>query len=186
MQGINGLLGPDCMIVARDPNASPDPNSTRIFVSDGSLWDNRKEDEGGWIFTRAGDGYAAFRIAGDPGYTVTESPWKFGWYLELKDIWAPVVVQTGQAQNFKSFEAFQAAVKSLPFRYEKGSLTYTALDGTRYEYWSNSYNIPTINGMPHDLNPPFSYDSPFLKMTHGSGSAVVRYPGYKDLVLKLQ
>jgi len=183
MQGINGLLGPDCMIVARDPNASPDPNSTRIFISDDSLWDNRKEDEGGWTFTRAGDGYAAFRIAGDPGYTVTESPWKFGWYLELKDIWAPVVIQMGRAGSFGSFEAFQASVKALPFTYAEGKLTFTALNGDTYAYQSNSKTLPTINGKPLDLNPAMTYDFPYLKMKHGTDTATISYPGYPDLVV---
>jgi hypothetical protein len=187
MSGVNGLLGADCLIVARDPNAATNTsNSTRLFVSDGALWDNRKDDQGGWSFTRAGDGYAAFRIAGDRGYTIAQSPWKFGWYLEFNDIWAPMVVQTGQARNFKSFEAFQEAVKARPFQYDSGRLTYTALDGTRYEYWSNSTKIPTINGKPQDLNPPLAYDSPYLKMTHGTDRAVVCYPGYKELVLDFE
>ncbi len=182
--GTNGMLRPDCMIVARDPNAGMETtNSTRIFLSDGALWDNRVE-EGGWIFTRAGDGYAAIRIAGDKGYATAPSPWNYGQYLDINDIWAPVVIQTGQAGKFESFDAFKAAVKAQPFTYAEGKLSYTALNGENYEFHSNSKTLPTINGKPLDLNPPLAYDFPYLSMQHGSNKAVVKYPGFDDLMLE--
>ena len=72
---------------------------TRVFIRNGPLWDNRVEDASGWFFTRAGDAYAAIRVA--EGYTVTTRTYiwpdrklqeveeKNGHYLELKDMWAP-------------------------------------------------------------------------------------------------
>jgi hypothetical protein len=183
-RGLNGLLGPDCLIAARDPNAVTDSsNSTRVFVSDGALWDNREENEGGWFFTHAGDGYAAFRIAGDKGFATAPSPWNNGYYLEFNDIWAPAVIQTGQANDYESFAAFKAAVKVRPFAYRDGTLTYTAVNGDTYEYRSNSTTLPTINGKPINLNPEMTYDFPNLKMKHGSNKAVIKYPGFEDLML---
>lgn len=43
---------------------------TRVFISNGALWDNHVEDPAGWFFTRAGDAYVAIRPAGG-GYTIT-------------------------------------------------------------------------------------------------------------------
>jgi hypothetical protein len=184
MHGVNGVLGADCIVVARDPNVNADTsNSTRIFVSDGGLLDNLEEPQSGWSFTRAGDGYAAFRIAGDPGFTSTPSPWNNGPYLEFNDIWAPIAIQCGQAKDFESFEAFKKAVQAQPFTYANGKLTYTSLAGDTIEYWSNTTKIPHVNGKEFNLNPENTFDSPYLKMKHGSNKAVVSYPGYDDLVL---
>ena len=110
--GVIGMLGPDCMIVARDPNANADrSNSTRIFISDGPLWDNREENDG-WFFTHAGNGYAAFRIVGKEGYDVVASPYENGCFIEFKDIWAPIVIEMGQAKDYKNdFARFKATVK---------------------------------------------------------------------------
>lgn len=45
---------------------------------------------------------------------------------------------------------------------------------------------PRINGATVTLNPPKTFDSPFLSMVHGSSKAVIRYPGHEDLELDLQ
>jgi hypothetical protein len=185
-KGVNGVLGPDCLIVARDINADPKKsNSTRVFVSDGALWDNREENENGWFFTRAGDGFAAFRIAG--GYEVVPSPYENGAFIEFTDIWAPVVIQMAQAKSFKDgFAAFKAAVNKTSFAYKDGKLTYTSLSGKTYEYWSQSKMLPKIDGSPIDLNPPMAYGFPYLKMKHGEDTATISYPGYPDLIVPRQ
>ncbi len=186
---VNGMVRPDCFIAARDPNANKTPfkkemsNCTRVFVSKGSLADNLTKDESGWFFTHAGDGYAAIRAAGESPLVATLSPLNNGQLLESADIWAPVVIQTGQAGKFESFDAFKAVVKALPFTYTEGKLSYTALNGESYEVHSNSKALPTINGKPLDLNPPLAYDYPYLSMIHGSNKAVIKYPGHNDVVI---
>jgi len=203
----NGVCGAGCVIVARDPGAvaidsqegrdfvkfkmTPTPNNfasegTRIFVSDGTVWDNRTEDDNGWFFTYSGNAYCGFKIA-HRRYGVRPSPHKTGYILALEDMWAPVVIQMGRADDFKDgFDEFKKAVKALPYNYEDGKLSYTSLAGDNYEYWSNSTNLPKINGTKVNLNPTNTYDYPYLKMKHGSGVATVSYPGYKDLVLKFE
>ncbi|MFC1601896.1 GDSL-type esterase/lipase family protein, partial [Candidatus Sumerlaeota bacterium] len=173
------------LIVARDPNANAKKsNSTRIFISDGALWDNREENDGGWFFTRAGEGYVAFRIAGGKGYTAVPSPYENGYYLEFNDIWAPIVIQMAQAKDYNNdFIQFKAAVKGTAVTYDKGKLNYTALSGDTYEYWSRSKTLPRRNGKTIDLNPEMVYDFPYLKMKHGEDQATISYPGYPDLVV---
>ena len=58
---------------------------------------------------------------------------KRGHYLELNDMWAPVVIQMGRAKDFESFEAFQTSVKENPFTYADGKLSYTSEAGDTYE-----------------------------------------------------
>jgi hypothetical protein len=64
-----------------------------------------------------------------------------------------------------------------------GKLTYTTLAGDTIEYWANSKKIPHVNGEAFNLNPENTYDSPYLKMKHGTDTAVISYEGYEDLVL---
>jgi hypothetical protein len=201
----NGMTGPGVSIIARDPKAQFGvgrfkSNGTRVFLSNGPLWDNRVEDASGWFFTRCGNAYAAIRPAGggyvipDPGVTysfngaaadrkVIEVEDKRGHYLELNDMWAPVVLQMGRARDYDSFEAFQKSVKENPFTYEEGKLTYTSEAGDTYEAWAKFPQLPKINGTTINLNPEYTFNNPYLKMKHGSNKAVISYPGYEDLVL---
>jgi hypothetical protein len=130
------------------------------------------------------------------GYTITNRTYiwparklqeveeKNGRHLEFKDLWAPVVIQMGRASDYKTFEAFQASVKARKFEYKDGKLTYVSEAKETFEYWSNSKQLPKINGTAVNLNPAKTYDSPYLSMMHGSNKAVIKYPGYEDVVLE--
>lgn len=198
-RAISGITGTAVSIIARDPNAQAGrgrfmSEGIRVFIRNGPLWDNRVEDASGWFFTRAGDAYAAIRMP--EGYTATTRTYiwparkleeveeKNGHFLELKDMWAPIVIQMGRAVEYESFEAFQAAVKQRKFEYENGKLIYESEAKESYEYWAKGAQLPKINGTRLNLNPPKTYDSPYLSMMHGSSKAVIKHPGYRDVVLE--
>lgn len=181
--GVNGVGGTNCMVVGREPRATS--WGTRIFVSNEALWDNRIENDEGWFFTyNSGGAYCAIRIA-QGGYTVVPSYASNGYYLELDDIWAPIVIQMGQAEDYMDmFILFQNDVKNnTSFSYSGGKLSYTSLAGDTYEFWSNSTNIPHVNAAEIELNPVKTYDYPNLSMVHGESTATVTCAGYDDLVL---
>ncbi len=199
-RAINGITGNAVSIISRDPNAKFGrgrfmSEGARVFIRNGPLWDNHVEDPSGWFFTRAGDAYAAIRVA-DGGYQVTTRTYiwpnrklqeveeKNGRHLEFKDMWAPIVIQMGRAADHKSFETFQASVKARKFEYENGKLTYESEAKDHYEYWAKGAQPPKINGTTVNLNPAKTYDSPYLSMEHGQSKAVIHYPGYKDEVLE--
>ena len=176
----NGVCGTGCVIVARDPGADP-KDGIRLFMSKGEVWDNREENKGGWIFTKAGNAYCSVRIG---VYTVEPSPFELGYYLVLEDVWSPVVIQMGRVADYQGgFEQFKEAVHGLSYAIDEDKLRYTSLAGDNYEYWSNSTKIPTINGKAVEINPVKTYDYPYLSMQHGSDLATVSYSGYDDLVL---
>lgn len=198
-RALNGITGTAVSLIARDPKAAFGrgrfmSDGTRVLISNGQLWDNRVEDPSGWFFTRVGDAYAAIRVAGG-GYTVTTRTYtwpgrelqeieeKSGRYLELKDLWAPIVIQMGRAADYSSFVAFQTAIKGNKLEYENGKLTYLSAAKDKYEYWTRGTQSPKINGATVNLNPRKTYDSPFLSMEHGQSKAVIHCPGYKDEVL---
>jgi hypothetical protein len=200
LRATTGITGPGVSIIARDSKAELGlarfkSQGTRVFISNGPLWDNRIEDPSGWFFSRCGDAYAAIRAAG-PGYALTDITYIWpnrklkevketkGMFLELKDMWAPIVIQMGRTADYASFEAFQASVKENKFAYQDGKLNYTSEAGETFEYYANSKTLPKINGSTINLNPAKTYDSPFLSMEHGSDRAVISYPGYGDVMLE--
>jgi hypothetical protein len=205
LRPMSGITGKAVSIIARDPNAQFGrdrfkSDGTRVFISKGALWDNRVEDLSEWFFTRTDDAYAAIRVAAggyhtnltdktftfngrEVGRKVTEIPEKNGHFLELNDLWSPVIIQMGRTADYKSFAAFQASVKARRFEYENGKLTYESEATDLYEYWANSKQLPKINGTLVNLNPAKTYDSPFLSMAHGSNKATIKYHGYDDVEL---
>lgn len=195
-----GVTGRGVSIVARDLKAEFGlarfkSNGTRVFISNGPLWNNRIEDPSGWFFTRCGDAYVAIRVPG-PGVHVTNTTYIWpnrhlkevkethGHFLELNDMWVPVVIQMGRAVDYENFKAFQSSVKENTFTYEEGKLTYTSEAGDTYEAWAKFPQLPKINVKTLNLNPKKTYDSPFLSMEHGSDKAVIRCPGHDDVILE--
>lgn len=175
---INGVTREHCMVVQRDKNASSGGNATQLFVS-ANAWANRVES-GGWLFTQLGNAYCAIKPAGG-GYTSAAAG--SGVNLTLGDLWAPVVIQMGQASDYTSFADFQSSVAANAFTYAAGTMNYTSEAGDVFTFYANSKTTPRVNGSTVDLNPAKTYDSPYLSMTHGAEVATFRYTGYPDLVL---
>lgn len=200
MRATSGITGTAVSIIARDPNAEFGQgrfksDGTTVFVSNGSLWENRVVDQSGWFFSRAGDAYVAIRAG--QGYQVTTETQVFhnresvdrkvvtvqeadGHYLRLNDLWEPIVIQMGRAVDYEGFTDFCAAVRDNQWEYGDGKLVYVSEAGDTYEVWAKGVQSPRINGRAINLNPPKTFDSPFLSMTHGSATAVIRFPGWDD------
>jgi Bacterial Ig-like domain len=175
---ISGVTRADCMIVQRDKNAYQTGTATQIFVAQ-NAWNNRVET-GDWFFTQLGNAYCALRPAGG-GYTSASTG--SGYYLTLGDMWAPVIIQTGQAGNYASFTDFQNSVIANSLTFVSGTMNYTSEAGDTFTFYANSKTTPKVNGTTVNLNPAKTYDSPYLSMTHGQDIATVSYPGYSDLIL---
>lgn len=198
-RAISGITGTAVSIISRDPKPQFGrgrfkSDGTRVFISNGDLWENRIEDASGWFFTHTGKCYVAIRASGQ-GYRITGKTYiwpnrklkeveeKNGHFLELEDMWAPVVIQMGRTADYKSFDAFCASVKDNGFLYEHEKLTYVSEAKETYEYWAKITHPPQVNGLKVNLNPMKTYDTPYLSMVHGESQAVISYKGYKDLTL---
>jgi len=180
---INGVCGRNAMLVWRDPNAR-DSIGTRIFVSQGEVWNNLGPGEDGWFFTRSGNAYCAIKIA-HGGYT-TNVVKNRGVMIDLEDMWSPVIIQMGQAADFAGgLNHFQKTARSNSVDYDDatGRVKYTSSAGDVYEVWRQSKAVPHLNGKPVNLNPPKTYDSPYLQMIHGDARAQFSYRGFADLEL---
>ena len=175
---LSGVTRADCMVVQRDKNAYLHGDATRVFLST-SAWTNGVEN-GGWFFTQLDNAYCAIKPAGG-GYTAASA--SNGYELELGDLWAPVIIQTGQASHYDDFAAFQASVMGNTLTYVNGTMNYTSDAGDLFTFYGNSKTTPKVNGVTVDLNPTKVYDSPYLSMTHGEDVATVSYGAYTNLVL---
>lgn len=184
-KGYNEILGvcrTNCMVVVRDRNVTTG-RGTYVFVAPGSLWTNRVETNG-WFFTRAGNAFCGITPA-TGGYTVSNIPQ--GYLMVLGDTSAPVIIQAGQAGDYGgSFSAFQTHVLGNALSYVSSKLTYTSEAGDRFEVWRRSYTTPVVNGATEDLNPPRTYDSPYLIMTHGESVATFSLEGHSNLVMDFE
>lgn len=176
---ISGVTRDNCMVVQRDTNADKHGNATQLFLSQ-SAWDNRVESADGWLFTQLGNAYCAIRPAAG-GYT--SGAVQHGVDLTIGDKWAPVIIQTGQADNYADFAAFQSSVMNNALTYAGGTMNYTSEAGDVFTFYANSKTTPKVNGTTVSLNPDQTYDSPYLSMVHGEEVATVSYPGYADLEL---
>jgi hypothetical protein len=175
---IHGVSGKDCLLVARDTHAT-NSSGTRIFVSKGALWDNRVQ-AGGWLFTHAGGAYVGVRVANG---NWSETSMADGTMLDLSDMWSPIVIQTGVAGDYASFAAFQSSVMDNMFVFGAGRLSYRSEAGNTFEIWSQSANLPRVDGHPVELNPALTYDSPYLRGVHGENQVTLMYPGMMNQVL---
>ena len=175
---LSGVTRANCMVVQRDQNANSTGNGTLIFVPQ-SLWNARIESSG-WLFLQSGNAYCAVRPASG-GYTATVAG--SGVDLSLGNIWAPVIIQMGQAANYADFAAFQTSVIANALTFVTNTLNYTSEAGDTFTFYANSKTTPRVNGTTVNLNPTKTYDSPYLSMTHGTDLATVSYPGYENLLL---
>ena len=194
---INGLVSEGVLVVARDPSVTRS-GATRVFISNGALWNNRVV-RNGWFFTRAGDAYCAIRMP-DAGYAVRSVG--EGKMLDQIDSWTPIVVQMGQARHYAGFQAFQDSVlqNELAVERENRPITKGTLSSDRYALiqselsyrteagdalvvHSHGRTSSTINEIPLDLAPSKTYSSPYLSNVYGSDTIELSHPLFETLLL---
>ena len=104
--------------------------------------------------------------------------------LYLNDIYSPIIIQTGRVHDYGSFEKFQAAILKAPLRYDNGKVEYQGPNSAELEFFpmatqelrsGKTYTLPKVNGKTVDLNPEYSYYSPYLQKKEGSNVVTVRY-----------
>ena len=175
---LNGVTRADCMVVQRDQNANNGGSGMLVFIPS-SLW-NARIEANGWLFLQSGNAYCALRPAGG-NYSAVTAP--YGVDLSLSNLWAPVIIQMGQASKYEDFAAFRSSVIANNLTFSSNILNYTSEAGDVFTLYANSKTTPLVNGSTLNLNPSKTYDSPYLSMTHGSDLATVSYPGYNSLPL---
>ncbi len=162
------------------------------------------EDPSGWIFTRGGPAYIAYRpfvtgewkpndwtgflARGGGGILVSGdfNEWGTGHRCYVSTaLQNGYVVQVAPARDFANFAAFQQAVRALPLSFSLAPVptaTFTALDGTVLH--ARYGDTPVVNGAPLDYAHWPLFESPFgsavagenkLTLHHGAETAVLDF-----------
>jgi len=170
----------------------------------GNRWD-RKEEKEGWIFVETGNAYAAVRPVvwdevwekeqsvknkGNQKYfnshkqkpTVKLAVDTYTWkrdntVIELKDKFAPVIIEGGQKRDYATLDAFMADVLDNSLALYKTvvpgyhTLVYTGCgeDAKEIVFNTGSLEIPTIGGAYIDYAYPMAFESPYMKSAYKSG-----------------
>jgi hypothetical protein len=155
---------------------------------------HRVEDPSGWIFAQGGSSYIAYRpfvagewrptdwtglLAGGAGAWISSghNEWGTGHQVYVSE--SPqngYVTQIASARDFDSFEAFQAAIKTLPLTFQTtplASATFTTLDGVTIT--ATYGEIPRLNGQPIDYAHWPLFDGPFAQSKRGSNVLIMRH-----------
>ena len=153
------------------------PGDTRIAFE---ALPGKVSEKDGWVFVNNDEAYAAVRVVSG-GYFWMDSIRRL---LYLKDIYSPIIIQTGRAHDYGSFAEFQAAIVKARLTYGDGKLEYRGPQSARLEFFpmtpqelkaGKEYTLPRINGKTIDLNPVYAYSSPYLQNRAGSSIVTLLY-----------
>ncbi len=149
----------------------------RVFFS-GSATNMTISEEGGWVFARMPNAFAAVRPAWGT-YSWDDANW-----IRLSDHSSPVIMEVWQSSDFSNaFSLFKAEVFSRTVSVNSGVLMYTGLkDAGEFTFYTQSAELPRINGASINLAPNYTYQSPFLN-SDWDGTLVTISKG--DRVLEL-
>ncbi len=160
------------------------------------------EDASGWIFSQGGPVYIAYRpfvpgqwqpndwtgfLRGGGGGVLISgdfAEWGVGHRCYVSSaLQNGYVVQVAAARDFRSFAAFQAAVRALPLAFSLSPVpaaTFTGLDGAvlqaRYD------GRPSVNGTPLDYAHWPLFESPFAQAQPGDRQLILRHGAERYLL----
>jgi len=153
------------------------PGDTRVAFE---ALNDKVSEKDGWIFVNNDEAYAAVRVV-TGGYFWLDSIKRL---LYANDIYSPIIIQTGRAQDYGSFEKFRAAILKAPLKYDDSKVEYHGPNSAKLEFFpmtperlkeGKAYILPTINGATVDLNPEYAYSSPYLQNKAGSDIVTLTY-----------
>lgn len=188
-----GLVEQDLMLVQRCGSCNYGGASLFQIFNATKVWST-----GPWWFMAAGPkgdggavGWAAMRAAwGGTNFTnstLPTSPLLQG-NVVLNDTWSPLILIAGGASEYATVENFSRAVlaatlevnalaKTLTFGWKGRSFGFTAGPSA----WKGKWTLPTVDGVPVDIDPPFIYSSPHMSTQIGSEVVTAQYRDYSLL-----
>ena len=182
-----GIIDRDVMLVQRCGSCNYGGPAQFNVYNASAIW-----QQGDWWFAAAGDaggggtvGWAAMRPAwGGCNFTnATSAAAKLlSAAIFLRDTWSPLVIVAGSAAEYGTVTNFSAQIASATVSTDathshvglewKGRVFgFTPGPGT----WKGEWTLPTLDGKPVDVDPPFVYSSPHLNAAVGSEVVTASY-----------
>lgn len=146
----------------------------RVWFANGMT----REESDGWVLVQTPYAYAAVKPAWG-GYTWDDTNW-----LKCTDAYAPVIIEVARASDYKDMYAyFKTLVLNQTINVSNGVLTYTGMGGSgSFTFYTNTSQVPEINGVPVNYAPDYTFDSPFMHEDWASGEVTISKAG-RELVL---
>jgi hypothetical protein len=151
----------------------------RVYFSPGLM----RTEHGGWVFVSSGEAYAAIRPVAS-GYTWDTSA---GWtgkdsqghpvstMMILNNDYDPVIFYAANKSDHQSFDEFMDFVLAASLTFPGGqSFLFKIGNIPEIKYFTN-YQMPLIDGVKQNVEPPMAYDSPYLQSEWGSGIVTARW-----------
>lgn len=149
---------------------------------------DKVERDGDWWFTKCGGAYSAVRVASGGARLVAAGPKaeipceRSGKYLVCDDVWAPVIVETARACEFRDEAEFRARVKATEFAVSSAALDYTGIYGSRFRMLLDRDDGSTIDGEPYVKMIDWSVRSPFVKIPWLGDRAELTFGGERAVL----
>jgi hypothetical protein len=136
----------------------------------------------GWAAMRAAYGGATFENASSSSRRGSRISGNIG----LNDVWAPLLLIAGAASDYGTVQNFTEQVEAAPFSaVERSRVSFGPWRGRTYGFtpgpstMKGNWSLPTIDGKPIDIDPPFVYNSPHLNARLNSDVVVASYGKYE-------
>jgi hypothetical protein len=127
--------------------------------------DLKKEEEGSIIFVDEADSYVAVRVS-----PYIQKTWDNDNWVRMSESMFPLVFEVARKKDYDSFEKFKSDVKNCKYELKNNVLYYSGLGGTGdFTFYYALSKLPEINGKPIDLNPGFTFKSPYIYEQWASG-----------------
>jgi len=178
----------DAMIVQKLTNEGTESTrlskyayAMRVWVSHANL--TGLTESNGWVFATYGESYAAIKVV-DGGFTWQDDANTYfdGQWMVLGNEYSPVILEVARASDHSSYQAFQNSILSRPMTYSGGTLSYQSIRNDTLTFYANYSALPKINGVPVNLQPAKSFDSPFVSSPH-LGSVITLKKGPRQSTL---
>ena len=152
------------------------------------------EDDSGWIFSRGGPTYIAFRPLA-PGewkpaaWTGLLEGGAGAWISTGFEEWGKghrcfvsenprngYIVQVAPTADFESFEGFKQTIRALPVASsvdDRATVSFTSLDGHKLE--ATYGQAPVVDGQPIDYGSWKLFDGPFAQSDRESQQVLIRH-----------
>lgn len=157
------------------------------YAADMRVWFSQKGlskpvEKNGWIFTQAGDAFAAVRpVSGGFEWQAEPAKNASGKWLRCTDEFSPVIIEVADKDMFKNLDAFIAAVDNSVMVFKDDVLKYKSVYGDELTLYADYSQSPKINGKTIDYAPRKVYDSPFISSIYDSG--VVRLSVFDEEII---
>jgi hypothetical protein len=161
------------VLITRRNGASTQPTLVYFPQSLESL-----NEQGGWLFAKAGGGYLAVRPANGTYSWLDPAKNKAGSianrFISLSDGSSPIIFETARTVAYPSLQAFELDITNNARSYTGGFLNYTGSDGTTF-WMGGPAGTPKVNNVPITYAPTKLFNSPYMQSTFGSGIVTITF-----------